>query len=141
MIRRLLKEPTSDIRIQFFRYFFVGGVAFAVDFGLLYVLTSYVGLHYTLSAAISFTVGLVVNYLVSIHWVFRERTLRSRGLEFVIYGLIGVAGLGLNVLIIWLFTEFIHFHYLVSKIVATAVVFMWNFFSRRFILFNGRGKE
>ena len=39
MIIRLLTGPTNDGRIQLLRYFFVGGGAFAVDFGLLYLLT------------------------------------------------------------------------------------------------------
>lgn len=137
LIDRLLRRPSNDVRIQLFRYFFVGGAAFAVDFALLFALTEYAGMHYTLSAALSFTAGLAVNYLISIHWVFRDRTLRSRMAEFIVFAIIGVVGIGLNVSIIWAATEWLSIHYLVSKIVATAIVFLWNFFARKYILFNG----
>lgn len=136
MIDKLLGRPVQNVWIQLFRYFFVGGAAFAVDFGLLYILTEYAHLHYTLSATLSFIAGLTVNYLLSITWVFANSRLGNRLGEFVVFGIIGVAGLGLNVAIIWSCTELLHFHYLVSKIIATIVVFAWNFTARKYILFN-----
>ncbi len=137
-IDRLLREPTGNLWVQLFRYFFVGGLAFAVDFGLLYLLTEYAGMHYTVSATVSFMAGLLVNYLISIRWVFRERVMRDRKAEFVVYGLIGVVGIGLNVAIIWVVTEYLSAYYLASKIVAAVIVFLWNFFARKYILFHER---
>ena len=136
LIDKLLREQTDNVWIQLSRYFFVGGTAFVVDFGLLHALTEYAGLHYTLSATVAFLAGLTVNYLISVHWVFSQRRLRSRTAEFLVFGIIGVVGLALNVLIIWTLTEFAGFHYLASKIVATAIVFAWNFTARKYILFN-----
>lgn len=136
----LLRGKTSNGWLQLFRYLFVGGAAFVVDFGSLYLLTKYAGLHYTLSATLSFILGLIVNYLLSIRWVFSQRKLQSRSAEFIVFAIIGIVGLGLNVAIIWFFTEHIRLHYLVSKIVATVLVFLWNFAGRKFILFD-RGKR
>jgi len=140
MIRKwwgiLLQEGTDNTWIQLFRYTFVGGVAFLADFGLLFVLTEYAGIPYLGSAAISFMVGLTVNYLLSVKWVFQSRTLANRTAEFLVFAVIGVVGLGLNELFIWVFTEFVGWHYLVSKIVTTAIVFLWNFLARKFILFT-----
>lgn len=138
MIDKLLKQPTDDVWIQLFRYFFVGGTAFAVDFGLLWVLTECAGLHYLLSAALSFAAGLTVNYLLSVWWVFNDHVLRSRILEFAIYVAIGVIGLCFNEAIIWWATEKMNFYYLSSKIVATAMVFFWNFMARKYLLFDGK---
>lgn len=136
MVNRLLFEKTDNGWIQLFRYSFVGGVAFVVDFGLLWLLTDRCGLHYAISATISFIAGLTVNYLVSVRWIFRKHILNKRIVEFIIYGTIGVVGLGLNVVIIWIFTELLRIHYLLSKIVSTAIVLIWNFTARRFILFS-----
>lgn len=138
MIDKLLKQPTDDVWIQLFRYFFVGGTAFAVDFGLLWVLTECAGLHYLLSAALSFAAGLTVNYLLNVWWVFCDHVLRSRIVEFAIFVLIGMIGLCLNEAIIWCATEWLHLHYLSSKIVSTAVVFLWNFMARKYLLFDGK---
>lgn len=138
MIDKLLKQPTDDVWIQLFRYFFVGGTAFVVDFGLLWSLTECAGLHYLLSAALSFAAGLTVNYLLSIRWVFSDHVLRSRIVEFAIFVIIGIIGLCLNEAIIWCATELMDLHYLSSKIVSTAVVFFWNFMARKYLLFDGK---
>ncbi len=135
MIGRLLKGRTGDVRIQLFRYFIVGGTAFAVDFGLLWALAG-CGVHYLLAGGCSFAAGLTVNYLLSIAWVFRDHTLRSRLAEFAGFVAIGIAGLGLNEAILWMATEAAGFHYLISKIIATAVVFLWNFAARKYLLFH-----
>lgn len=137
----LLSGKTSNVFVQLFRYFFVGGVAFVADFGMLYVLTEYAGWHYLLSAAISFTVGLAVNYGLSIVWVFDSNVVKNRYLEFVFFALIGCVGLLLNAFFLYFFTEVCGFYYLYSKLVATVLVFFWNFGARRFILFRSRKTE
>jgi len=136
LIYTLFRKPTNDMRIQFFRYGFVGGTAFIVDFGLLYVLTAYAGLYYLLSATISFLVGLVVNYILSIFWVFSRRSFSSRWLEFWIFAAVGVVGLGLNDLFMWLLTGMAGYYYLYSKVISTFLVFLWNFFARKLSLFR-----
>lgn len=122
--------------IQLMRYAVVGGVAFMVDYGSLWLLTEFVGLHHLVSAAIAFVLGLTCNYLISTAWVFGESKLASRWVEFTAFAFIGIVGLGLNELIIYLCTDICGLHYMLSKIISTALVFFWNFFARRFLLFK-----
>lgn len=136
LIYRLLFSETDNWFFQMFRYAIVGGVSFAVDYGLLYVLTECYGFHYLLSATISFIAGLAVNYLISIRWVFGKSKLSSRAAEFVVYGIIGVVGLLLNNLLLYLFTDHLHLHYMLSKLIAAAIVLAWNFLGRKIILFK-----
>jgi len=136
VLSKLFTDKTDSLLIQLFRYTFVGGIAFLVDFGSLFALTEFCGVHYLISAAIAFILGLVTNYLLSIIWVFSRRTLKSRWLELYIFALIGVVGLGFNELFIWFFTERVNLHYLLSKIVSTVFVYLWNFFARKYILFR-----
>ena len=135
-LARAFRGSTDSTLIQLFRYLFVGGSAFVVDFGSLWLLAARVGLHYLVAAAVAFMLGLVTNYALSIHWVFSSRTLGNRWLEFAVFGLIGLVGLALNELIIWQCTESLGFHYLVSKVVATVTVLFWNFFARKYALFR-----
>ena len=53
------------------RFVLVGGACFVLDYGLLYILTEYVGLYYLLSAGISFSVSVFVNYWLCLACVFR----------------------------------------------------------------------
>ena len=76
--KKIFYGASDNLLIQFVRYFFVGGFAFIIDFGLLYILTEYAGLHYLLSATLSFIAGLVVNYIISCIWVFNNWSRRVR---------------------------------------------------------------
>lgn len=126
------------IHKQFIRYVVVGGVAFCVDFAALFVLTSAFGVYYLTSATIGFTLGLVVNYLLCITWIFEFRTLESRMQEFALFAAIGVAGLILNNLILYALTDWAGIHYLISKAFAAGVILLFNFTLRRAILFSDK---
>ncbi|OPY27438.1 MAG: GtrA-like protein [Methanobacterium sp. PtaU1.Bin242] len=135
-LQKLLKQQTDRISIQFFRYIFVGGIAFIVDFGSLFIFTDIFGLYYLISAAIAFILGLITNYILSINWVFNRRTLNNRTYEFGLFTIIGIIGLALNEFFIWFLTAEIGFYYLISKIIAAIIILFWNFFARKLTLFR-----
>ncbi|MEN4017347.1 MAG: GtrA family protein [Methanobacterium sp.] len=135
-IDKLIKNQTDRTHIQFFRYIFVGGVAFIVDFSSLFIFTDIFGVFYLISAAIAFILGLIANYALSISWVFNKRTLDNKLSEFTIFAFIGVIGIFLNVLIIYVFTEYAGLFYLLSKIIAAALILFWNFSARKITLFR-----
>ena len=130
------KWATKVLFAEFQRYLIVGGIAFVLDFTTLFLLTSIFHIHYLYSAAIGFVLGLTCNYVLSIGWVFSSRNVRNRYVEYGVFALIGVIGLGLNELAIWLLTAGSGFHYTLSKIGATVIVFFWNFSCRKFLLFR-----
>ena len=96
MLNKLFKQRPEGTFGQFLRYLFVGGLAFVVDFGCLVALTELAGFHYLNSAVVAFIAGLAANYVLSISWVFKQRSYRNRAVEFAIFALCGVVGLGLN---------------------------------------------
>lgn len=127
----------NKILYQFGQYILVGGTAFIVDFSTLYLLTEKLGFHYLVSATLGFLLGLAANYALCIAWVFDVRVLRRNWVqEFTVFGLIGIAGLGLNTLILSFLTEVARVHYLASKLVAAAVILLFNFSLRRWALFS-----
>lgn len=135
-IQYIFKGKTNSTLLQLFRYTFVGGFAFIVDFGTLYILTEYFNIHYLVSAGIAFIFGLIINYFLSVKWVFNNRTMENRLLEFFLFTLIGIVGLGLNELFLWILTDILLIYYLLSKIITAIIVYLWNFFARKIILFN-----
>ena len=135
-IKTILKEKPGSLVGQLFRYAVVGGISFVVDYGSLWLLTEKAGLPYLWSAAIAFILGLICNYLLSTAWVFGESKLKNEWAEFAAFAIIGVIGLGLNELIMYACTDGLSFHYMLSKIVSTGIVFFWNFLARRFLVFK-----
>jgi putative flippase GtrA len=126
----------KGVRGEFLRYFLVGGFAFVCDTFTLFSLTYFIKVNYLVSAPVGFLVGTAVNYVLSRTWVFQRRTLKNTSAELMIFTLIGVVGLGLNELILWIFQSKLGIYYLFAKGVSGVIVFMWNFGARKFALFR-----
>ncbi len=138
MIKKIFWEPTESVSVQFFRYIFVGGIATLIDFGLLYLFTEYAKIFYLVSTILSFTVSVIVHNYLSMNWVFKGRASGKKLFEFAAFTVIALIGLGLNVLLMWIFTEHFRFYYLLSKVFATILVFLWNFIARKWFVFQTR---
>ena len=63
MLNKLFIEKTNDVKIQFLRYIFVGGIAAVVNIGALYIFTDVFHLYYLVSNIFGFILGLITNYL------------------------------------------------------------------------------
>ena len=135
-LNNLLKAPTHSLLVQAVRYALSGGTAFVADFGLLYVLTDWLHVHYLLSSVLSFATGLLITYLLSIYWIFDQRRFDNRLYEIVLFVVIGVVGLLLTTLFMWLFTDCLGMYYLLSKMLTTIITTAWNFLAKKFILFT-----
>ena len=63
-IKQLFSGDTDNTFIQFFRYVFVGGFAFVVDYGIMTALVELCRFDPVVAATISFVAGLLVNYVL-----------------------------------------------------------------------------
>jgi putative flippase GtrA len=135
------KMPRGSLRGQFVRYLVTGGLAFAVDYGLFVLCYDNFGWHYLLANLVGLVAGLVINYIMSVVWVFSEckRVLENKKTaEFGIFAIVGIAGIGINQLLMYLMVGNLDWNAKVSKIVAAALVLMWNFGARKLMLFRER---
>ena len=78
-----LYKKTNNTLIQFIRYFFVGSIAAIVNIGMLYIFTEVFHIYYVIPNILSFTLGLIVNYLLSKKLVFQDNVVDKRK-EFII---------------------------------------------------------
>lgn len=137
MINKLFRERTDNLYLQFFRYIFVGGTAFVVDFFFLYFFSDICGIYYLISAILSFIISVLVNYLMSTKWVFNQDNIENKVLEFNLFIIISTIGLGFTEVLLYFFTDILGLYYLISKIISAIIVLFWNFMARRY-LFYGR---
>lgn len=131
--RRVTKDRILRLMIQFMCYAVVGGLAFVVDFGLLSAVL-YVGGHYLLATLIGFIGGLITNYLLCILWVWRGTQARTAR-DVLVFSLIGVGGLMLTALLMWVSVGLMALDPQISKLFIAALVLIWNFGLRRLFVF------
>jgi putative flippase GtrA len=132
----LISKNTGNIFHQLLRYIIVGAIAFIADLTSLFILTEVFGFYYIISASIAFVIGLMINYYLSIKWVFHKRNLSNKWIEFQIFAIIGIIGLFLNAFLMWIFTDYTGVYYLYSKIITAILILFWNFTARKIILFK-----
>lgn len=119
---------------QLIRFGFVGGTAFLIDFGVLWLLTEAAQMNYLLANCLSFTASVIYNYIMSIFWVFEVKESRKKTSEILIFFLLSLIGLGINQLIMWCTVEQFFMNYLFSKVLATGIVMVYNFITRKMFL-------
>lgn len=97
---RMMKDNPKEMVLEFLRYVIVGGVAFLADFGALVasqeLLLKAFSRGVYAATAIGFAVGLVVNYTLSLQFVFTRPKDRGKGRSvgaFLVFGLVGLLGL------------------------------------------------
>jgi putative flippase GtrA len=122
---------------QIAKFGVVGGLSFCIDYGLLVLLTEVAGVNYLVSATISFTASVVFNYLASMRYVFTHKPGMSRRREFVIFVVLSLVGLGINDALMYLGQSVLGISYLLVKLVATALVMVYNFITRKIFLDAG----
>ena len=120
---------------QLIKFGLVGGIAFLIDYGIMVFLTEVFKIPSLISAAISFTVSVIFNYIASVKWVFDvDKEKNSKTKELAVFILLSVVGLGINELIMWIMDKEFGIYYMISKIVATIVVMCYNFITRKLFL-------
>ena len=122
---------------QFALYSVGGGLAFIVDFSLLYVLTEHFGFWYMASNAVSVTAAIVVNYCWQRLVTFKS-TDRGIAKQFSKFVVISLVGLGLNMILLYLLVAFVGLWYLLAKVIVTIMVWFWNFFGNKYFTFKTR---
>lgn len=123
-----------SITREFLRYFLVSAFALLADTGVLLLLSAV--LHYLLAATISFCIGAVVHYMLSLIFVFRRRRLeRRQGLEFLLYLAGGVLALLVNLAVIAGGVELFSLSLLMAKLIAAVSSFLCGFVFRKALLF------
>ena len=130
-----IKNKILDKKLlkQIFKFCVVGGTAFIIDYGLLYILTEMFNINYLISGAISFVVSLIYNYILSIKWVFNvghKQTVK----DITLFSILSTIGLGINELIMYVGSDKIGINYLIVKIIATAIVMIYNFITRKIFI-------
>ena len=132
---------------QIARFGVVGGFCFLIDFGITTGMTNYLGVHYSISKFLGFVVSAIVNYILSIKFVFTHKKEMDKKREFMVFIILSAVGLVINEIVMFIcidgiygnsvaLKEFISEAQIVSlsTVMATGVVMVYNFISRKLFL-------
>lgn len=136
-MKRIFYSPTQNVILQFARYAFVGALATFADWASMYIFAEWGKIHYLISTVMAFVIGLAINFILSKKFVFSaEKKQYSSSTEFAVYAIIGLIGLAMTEGIMYLLVDTFKFYFMIPKIIATAVVFVWNFAARKLALYR-----
>ncbi len=134
---------------KFIKFAVVGASGAVIDFGLTALCKGIFGIPELLSNAIGFTVAATSNYFLNRVWTWRS-TSKEVGVEYAKFFFVSLVGLGLNSLIVFLLKDIsivprfvettLDWDFWVAKIIATAVVMVWNFVANNFFTFRQNRK-
>ena len=141
LVTKLLKifkikvsNKTKKILVQIFKFAIVGVVATLIDFLFLYIFREFFKFPVVLANTLSFVISVIYNYTASVKWVFDVNKEKSAKKQFITFIIFSVIGLLINDLIMWISVDQLNIYYLLAKIIATLIVMVFNFVSRKIFL-------
>ena len=139
-------EPRRTRLREAVRFVVTGGLCFLVEFAFLVLFRDTVGLDTLVAAALAFLISVALNYLLCVKWVFGSAGAQKSAAQAG-FLLTSVMGLLLNEGLMWLFRRlfgedsvvltvfgFTVTMYMVNKALATLIVMIWNYITKRWIL-------
>lgn len=125
----------------------VGFFCFLIDFGITAGLANFCGVHYLISKFLGFVISAIVNYLLSIKFVFTQKKEMNKNKEFTGFIILSAFGLLINEIVMFTCIDGIYKHTAflqeiitdewmvsISSVIATGIVMVYNFISRKIFL-------
>jgi putative flippase GtrA len=137
---------------QIMKFGVVGVVCFLIDFVITMVVSTLLrsvagmdtGTAALIGAFFGFTISVIINYLLSMKYVFTRKEDMDRRKEFVIFTILSLIGLGIHEVIIMVCIDVIYENWMWlnswlsptlatagGKIFATGIVMVYNFITRK----------
>ena len=89
-----------------------------------------------IGTAAGFTAGLIVNYIISVLFVY-QFTRRAKSVwGIILFSALSVTGLLLNVLLMKVFYDYAGLNHWIAKVMVTFIVFIYNFSTKRLVIFR-----
>lgn len=128
------KLKNNKLFQQIFKFGIVGGIAFIIDYAIMVISKELLGFNILISVALGFIISVIFNYIASIKWVFDVNKEKDEKKNFILFIIFSIIGLILTEIIMWFGTDIIKISYLIVKIIATAIVMVFNFITRKMFL-------
>lgn len=126
----------NDLLIKFLKFGVVGFTGVFVDFGITWLLKEKARLNKYVANTTGFMFAVLSNYALNRIWTFHSHD-PAVATQFSKFLVVALVGLALNNAIIYVLNERFRVNFYVSKLVATGVVMLWNFWANYTFTFKG----
>ncbi len=120
---------------NFFLYLIFAGVATLFDWSTFYASVYALGYHYLLGTIFGFLIGSAINFSLNKYLNFKNKYQIIKN-QFALFLVVAAVGLTLSLLIMLFFVGFIHINKMVSRIITTGIVLMYNFLGHKYLTFK-----
>jgi putative flippase GtrA len=135
VLKAIHTSGKDRIPVQAMKYAAAAFGGFAADYAVLLMLKEWIGLHYLIAVPIAFVAGIAVNYLIGIWFVFQRGAL-PLGKELLFFVTISLLALAITEGSMYAFTDLMLIDYRISRVISGVVTYLFNFFSRRFLIYR-----
>ena len=136
-----MKSKIKKLLEQLVKFGIVGVIATLLEWIIFYICTNQLKIHYSISTIIGFSISTIFNYWASVKWVFDVNKEKSEKLNFILFVVLSIVGLGLNELILWICIEKFAIYNMIGKVIATGIVMVFNFITRKLFLEKKVGRS
>ena len=119
---------------DFFKYLLVGGIATVSEWVIFYFLDKMM-IYYAIATVIAYMLSTFVNWLMGRILVFKKSQ-QPLWKEILSIYIVGIIGLILNLIIMWFAIELLDFSNMFSKVLATILVFSYNYIIRKILIYK-----
>jgi dolichol-phosphate mannosyltransferase len=125
-----LAWETRDLQ-RFVKYCLVGATGVIINMGVLAILAG-AGMAYLQAGALAVETSIGTNFLLNEFWSFADYARRHSGiiprlLRFLKFNVFCAGGASISLIMLWLLTDYLGFHYLLSNLVGITVATVWNY--------------
>lgn len=136
-LKKWFADPVESVFAQVPRALAASVLAAILDMGVLIALVEYLGWHPAPASVVGYLVGGVLQYVLCSIWVFPNAP-KGAAAGFLAFTVLSLVGLAITWLTIVILADWAQVHYSLAKIVALGNAFVWNFMSRKYLLFRAR---
>ena len=128
------KIKNNKLLMQIIKFVIVGGISTVIDYIIFFILHDILKWNTIISNVLGFTVSVIYNYIASIKWVFDVNKDNDQKKQFIIFITLSIIGLIINTGIVYVCVDIIKLYSLIGKVIATAIVMVFNFITRKAFL-------
>jgi len=119
------------------KFLLLGILSTLIDY-VLYSGAILLGINYVIAIILGYSAGLLANFIIGRNYIFTSgHKLKSSKHEFFTVVIIAVFGALFTIAIVKILSySFFHMDPLLSRPIAIVIVFFWNYFARKILVYN-----